>query len=525
MATISFARGVPPPELLPVEELADCARAAIERDGGTVLNYGPVGGLRAAARVGRRAPRRRPGRGAAHERLAAGPVAPRRALLARGARVLVEAPTYDRAAAHPRAASAPSRCPCRSDEEGLDVDALALELGRPPRSSTRSRPSRTRAAARSRSSAAARLAELAARRASLLIVEDDPYGARPLRGRAAAELFELAGGEGVVYSSPSRRSSRPASGSATSSSRPTCRRAGDARRQTYLTPALVSQATVFEFLRRGLLEPNLEHVARCSASGATRCSRRSSSELPDGASWSRPEGGYFVWLDLPRARRGALLGARRAARASRSSRAPTSSRPARAGAAQLGLPTALSRPPTSARESRDLPDFCASCARRRWRYSCESSMPPTSPIASSSSIVQISRTFAVEKTKSIRIWSVFWTTNATAYADRRPAAPRSSRRGAAARSTGGLPLRRRGGGGGAGGRGCRRGRRRDGARRVRGARGLGRAHAAILRRGGFTRECAHRARHEPRLLRRLQEPAVGVAEGGAGRLEEERAET
>src|SRR5438105_13678433 len=44
METISFARGVPAPECLPVEELADCARAVVERDGRTVLSYGPVGG-------------------------------------------------------------------------------------------------------------------------------------------------------------------------------------------------------------------------------------------------------------------------------------------------------------------------------------------------------------------------------------------------------------------------------------------------------------------------------------------------
>src|SRR4051794_35803886 len=42
--TISFARGVPAPECIPVAELADCAREAIERDGTTVLSYGPVGG-------------------------------------------------------------------------------------------------------------------------------------------------------------------------------------------------------------------------------------------------------------------------------------------------------------------------------------------------------------------------------------------------------------------------------------------------------------------------------------------------
>ena len=41
---ISFARGVPAPECLAVDELAECARAALERDGRTILSYGPGGG-------------------------------------------------------------------------------------------------------------------------------------------------------------------------------------------------------------------------------------------------------------------------------------------------------------------------------------------------------------------------------------------------------------------------------------------------------------------------------------------------
>src|SRR3954464_13824845 len=40
MTPISFARGVPAPECLPVELLAECAKAAIEADGKTVLSYG-----------------------------------------------------------------------------------------------------------------------------------------------------------------------------------------------------------------------------------------------------------------------------------------------------------------------------------------------------------------------------------------------------------------------------------------------------------------------------------------------------
>src|SRR3954453_14238054 len=43
-SVISFARGVPAPECLAVEDLADSARAALERDGRTILSYGPGGG-------------------------------------------------------------------------------------------------------------------------------------------------------------------------------------------------------------------------------------------------------------------------------------------------------------------------------------------------------------------------------------------------------------------------------------------------------------------------------------------------
>jgi DNA-binding transcriptional MocR family regulator len=38
--TISFARGVPAPECLPVSDLADCAKTAIEHDGAAALLYG-----------------------------------------------------------------------------------------------------------------------------------------------------------------------------------------------------------------------------------------------------------------------------------------------------------------------------------------------------------------------------------------------------------------------------------------------------------------------------------------------------
>src|SRR6476469_1512588 len=44
MDTISFARGVPSPDCLPEQELADCARTVLERDGKTILSYGSGAG-------------------------------------------------------------------------------------------------------------------------------------------------------------------------------------------------------------------------------------------------------------------------------------------------------------------------------------------------------------------------------------------------------------------------------------------------------------------------------------------------
>src|SRR3954451_12364658 len=41
---ISFARGAPAPECLPVADLADNARAPVARDGTTILSYGAAGG-------------------------------------------------------------------------------------------------------------------------------------------------------------------------------------------------------------------------------------------------------------------------------------------------------------------------------------------------------------------------------------------------------------------------------------------------------------------------------------------------
>jgi DNA-binding transcriptional MocR family regulator len=298
MEAISLARGIPAPECIPVEELADCARAAVERDGQTVLSYGPVGGY-----------------GPLREWIAERHgVDPARVLVTNGSlqgiafladrfaesRVLVERPTYDRplkllAARGIRVDAVPM------DDEGLDLDALEHELQSGAKPAflytipTFQNPSgRTLSEERRH-----RLVELAHDH-DLLVLEDDPYGLVRYEGEPHPTLFELDGGEHVVYSSSFSKTIAPGLRVGYFVLPDSLERELEALAvSTYITPVLIGEATAYEFLRRCNFEPNLERVRNLLGARRDAMLAALARELPD-AHWSRPEGGYFVWLDLPR---------------------------------------------------------------------------------------------------------------------------------------------------------------------------------------------------------------------------------
>ena len=298
METISFARGIPAPELLPVAELADCAREAIERDGATILNYGAAGGYEPLRRwIGERHSVD-PSRVVVTNGSLQGLAFLAKQLVPRG-RVLVETPTYDR----PLKLLAEMGADVTGiplDEEGLDVGALEAELGAGPAASflytipTFQNPSGRTLSTERRS----RLVELARER-GLLIVEDDPYGLVRFEGEPPPTLFELAGGEGVVYGSSFSKTIAPGARVGYLVLPDELAQAVTASATaTYITPSLIGEAAVYEFLRRGLLEPNL---ARVRAELRTRRDAMLSAldaEVGGEGRWTRPEGGYFVWLEL-----------------------------------------------------------------------------------------------------------------------------------------------------------------------------------------------------------------------------------
>jgi len=286
MEPISLARGVPAPECLPLAELADCARAAIESDGETVLSYGAGGGY---------APLRewiaeRHGVKPGQVVLTNGSLQGFQflaELLAPNGPVLVEAPTYDRPLKILAALGA-EVIPLPLDEEGT-VDSGAFLYTIP----TFQNPTGRTLSLRRRKL----LAELA--KGGLLVLEDDPYGLVRFEGKAPPTVFELARGENVVYSSSFSKTIAPGLRVGYLVLPETLAAAVESgAAAAYITPALVSQATVYAFLRRGKLAPNLERVCGILRTRRDAMIAALERHLPE-ASWSTPEGGYFLWLELP----------------------------------------------------------------------------------------------------------------------------------------------------------------------------------------------------------------------------------
>lgn len=300
---ISFARGAPAPELIPVAELAECVYAVARREGSALLAYGAGGGyspLRAwiAARHGVDAKRVVLTVGGlqgfafyAAEQLARRP-----------GRVLVEAPTYDRPLKI-LAREGAEIVALRMDDEGLDPDALEAELGRDaggPPSFLYTIPTFQNPSGRTLSTERRRRIVEIVEAHRLAVLEDDPYGLVRYEGEAPPSLHELEGGELVTYTSSFSKTVAP--GLRTGYFvLPTETAAAFEERavSTYISPPFLTQATIAEFVARGHYEPNLAHV-----SGELRARRDAMTSalehsFPEGSTWSRPQGGYFVWLELP----------------------------------------------------------------------------------------------------------------------------------------------------------------------------------------------------------------------------------
>jgi 2-aminoadipate transaminase len=300
---LSFAGGLPAPELFPVDAIAAAHADVLAREGGAALQYSTTEGygpLREwiAEHLKRRGIPARADQLLITSGSQQGIDLAARVFLDPGDVVLVESPTY-LAAIQAFAAYQVRLVSVPSDDNGMQVDKLAelIEEHRPkliylvpsfqnPQCTTL--PQTRRAA----------LAALAEQH-RVMILEDDPYGELAFTGAPPRPV--AAGGHGnIIYLSTFSKTLAPGLRIGWMWADPAVlRRVTIAKQAADLHTASLAQRATSRLLQTFDYD---SHVAKIRDVYGERCQTMLSAlseYMPDGCRWVTPTGGMFVWLQLP----------------------------------------------------------------------------------------------------------------------------------------------------------------------------------------------------------------------------------
>lgn len=296
--TINFTRGVPADESFPLERVAECASVAITGDYGiAVMQYGKSYGfppLREwlAEKHGVAVEKVMLANGSLQLLDFMGLV-----LLSAGDTVFVESPTYDRTLTLLRRHRANVvGIPLEHDGPNLEALESALQEHRPeffytiadfqnPSGATMSLEKREY------------IAELAQRH-GFWIVEDAPYRPLRYRGEQLPALRDLAPNQTLQMSSFTKQIGPGVRTGYLIGDAKVLTKLAKAAEDTYITPNLIGEATVWEFCRRGWLDEQLDALRELYRPRLIAICDAIREELPD-ADWIEPDGGFFVSVTLP----------------------------------------------------------------------------------------------------------------------------------------------------------------------------------------------------------------------------------
>jgi len=302
---ISFAGGLPAPELFPVEHIRAAAERVLGECGARAFQYGVSEGIAPLReQIAVEMSRRRVACAADDILITTGSQQALdllgKVFIDAGDVILTETPTYMAAIQAFQCFQADFR-PVATDELGVipeAVDELAAE-GRArflyviP--NFQNPTGRTLSLERRR-----QLAEIAAHR-NLLIVEDDPYGRLRYRGEHLPPIKTFDESGRVIYLSTFSKTVAP--GFRTGwvvASGPMRDKLVIAKQAADLHTSSFDQLVLDRYLRDF---DNRRHVERVCAAYGERYAVMDEAlrrHMPEGFSWTRPEGGMFLWVSGPR---------------------------------------------------------------------------------------------------------------------------------------------------------------------------------------------------------------------------------
>jgi 2-aminoadipate transaminase len=297
--TISFARGAPSLDIVDVDGLRDAATRAFTNDPGGATAYGTSIGYVPL----RRWIAEQHGVDEAQVLVTNGSMQADAFLfataVAAGDVVVVEKPTYDRTLLNLRGLGADVQM-VSLQTDGIDVDELAeLCAGGTVPTLAHIIPNFQNPAGYTLSQDK-RVALLAlAARHDVLIFEDDPYRHIRFSGEDIPTMLEQDTSDSVVYASSFSKTVCPGIrvgylvGPAD-----LIARIAKLATNTYISPNMVAQAIVYEFCVSGAIDGAIATVKSALAERVATLDAALQEHLPE-ARYTLPEGGYFMWVELP----------------------------------------------------------------------------------------------------------------------------------------------------------------------------------------------------------------------------------
>lgn len=310
---ISFAGGLPGPDVFPVQEIAEAAQRVLRDSGPQSLQYGPTEGhlplremiVRHSARYGLESSPENvlitSGSQQALDLLG-------RIFVNRGDRILVESPTY-LGALQAWSAYGAEYVPVPIDEDGMITGALEEALRAGPKFiyvlPNFQNPTGVTLSLERRQ-ALIRLAE----RYGVPIIEDDPYGQLRFEGDHLPTLLTLDGESrtngdhryhgNVIYLSTFSKVLAPGFRLAWVVAPPeVVRKLVQAKQGADLHSSTFGQYLAYEVARGGFLDRHVRLIRQVYRRRRDVMLEAMDSNFPKGVHWTKPKGGLFLWGILP----------------------------------------------------------------------------------------------------------------------------------------------------------------------------------------------------------------------------------
>src|SRR3954469_2558584 len=299
MAQISFARGAPSLDIIDVEGLREAAQRAFEADPAGTTAYGTSVGyvpLRewVAEQHGVEAEQVLVTNGSMQADAFLFQL-----LVQPGDAVIVESPTYDRTLLNLRNRQADIRM-ITLQTDGIDVDALETVLSAALHAKLAhvipnfQNPAGHTLSAEKR----ARLLKLAEEH-DFTLFEDDPYIWIRFEGEALETMLSQDTAGRVVYASSFSKTVCPGIRVGyLVGPQAIIKQVQTLATNTYISPNMVAQSIVNEFCRSGRIDQSIATVKAALRERRDALVTALERELPE-ARFAPPQGGYFMWVELP----------------------------------------------------------------------------------------------------------------------------------------------------------------------------------------------------------------------------------